>query len=92
MASTSAQPASGQAPEPTAVTRISVITPMLNEAEHVDSFLADLAAQDFRGETEVLVADGGSTDGSAERLEQAAEGTGLDVTSFATQPGGFRMA
>ena len=62
------------------VTRISVITPMLNEVEHVESFLADIAAQDFPGETEVLVADGGSTDGSAEKLEQAAEDSGIDVT------------
>ena len=62
------------------VTRISVITPMLNEVEHVESFLADIAAQDFPGETEVLVADGGSTDGSAEKLEQAAEDSRVDVT------------
>ena len=53
---------------------------MLNEAEHVDSFLADIAAQDFRGETEVLVADGGSTDGSVEKLELAAQRTKLDLT------------
>ena len=73
------------------MTRISVITPMLNEAEHVDSFLADLAAQDFRGETEVLVADGGSTDGSVEKLEQAAERQrARPDRPSPTRPAGFR--
>ena len=42
------------------VNRISIIVPMLNEAEHVEHFVADVAAQDFDGEIELLVADGGS--------------------------------
>ena len=53
---------------------------MWNEAEHVDSLVGDLAAQDFAGDMEVLVADGGSTDGSVERLRAAAERHGLSVT------------
>lgn len=52
--------------------RISIIVPMLNEADHVDRFMADVAAQDFEGGVELLVADGGSSDGSAERLRAAA--------------------
>jgi succinoglycan biosynthesis protein ExoA len=63
-----------------AVRRISVIAPMLNEAEHVDDLVTDVAAQDWDGELEVLVADGGSTDGSVERLRAAAARNGVDVT------------
>src|SRR5919204_2659777 len=32
------------------VRRISIIAPMLNEAEHIESFVADVAAQDFAGD------------------------------------------
>lgn len=60
--------------------RISVIVPMLNETEHVEHLVEDLAAQDFDGELEVFVADGGSTDGSPERLRRAADRAGLDLT------------
>jgi succinoglycan biosynthesis protein ExoA len=61
------------------VERISVIVPMLNESAHVEAFVEDLAAQDFEGDVKVLVADGGSTDGSREKLAAAAERAGLDV-------------
>jgi succinoglycan biosynthesis protein ExoA len=63
------------------------MTPMLNEAEHVASFLADLAAQDFSGELEVLVADGGSTDGSVESLQEAAQRANLDVDVIPNEAG-----
>ena len=59
---------------------ISVIVPMLNEAAHLDDFVADLAAQDFEGDVEIFVADGGSTDGSAERLTALAQQNGLRLT------------
>ncbi|HEY2934962.1 MAG TPA: glycosyltransferase family 2 protein [Gaiellaceae bacterium] len=62
------------------IRRISVVAPMVDEAEHVESLVADLAAQDFDGELEIIVADGRSTDGSAARLRAAAQRTGLDVT------------
>ena len=52
---------------------------MLNEAEHVEQFVADIAAQDFAGEIELLVADGGSTDSSVERLRVSAERTGVPL-------------
>ena len=64
----------------TPVERISVIAPMLNEGAHVEQFAVDLAAQDFAGELEILVADGGSADGSPELLEQAAHRAGLNLT------------
>jgi succinoglycan biosynthesis protein ExoA len=60
--------------------RISVVIPMLNEAANVERVVRDLAAQDFSGELEILVADGGSTDGSVARLRNAAERAGLDLT------------
>jgi glycosyltransferase involved in cell wall biosynthesis len=62
------------------IARVSVIAPMWNEAAHIDGFVADIAAQDFDRELELLVADGGSTDGSVERLRAAAEREGIEVT------------
>src|SRR2546422_2281026 len=62
------------------IRRISVVAPMVDESEHVESLVADLAAQDFDGELEIIVADGRSTDGSAARLRAAARRSALDVT------------
>lgn len=59
--------------------RISVIVPMMNEAEHVDDLVADLAGQDWGGELELFVADGRSSDGSVERLRAAASRRGLQL-------------
>ncbi len=58
---------------------ISVLAPLKNEASNVDGFVHDIAAQDFDGDVEVLVADGNSQDGSAERLTAAAKGAGLNL-------------
>ena len=52
---------------------------MLNEAEHVHAFVDDVAGQDFDGDIELLVADGGSEDGSLQRLEEASERAGVDL-------------
>jgi succinoglycan biosynthesis protein ExoA len=60
--------------------RVSIIAPMLNEADHVEAFVDDVAAQDFEGEIELLVADGGSEDESVERLQRASEQAKLDLT------------
>lgn len=59
---------------------ISIIAPMLNEAGQIERFVADVADQDFAGDVEVIVADGGSTDDSVERLKAAAERRGLALT------------
>jgi succinoglycan biosynthesis protein ExoA len=75
-----ALPTAEELPKPGPVRRISVIVPMLNEADYVDEFIADVAAQDFEGEVEVVVADGGSTDGSVERLREAARRHDLTLT------------
>ncbi|HEY3182043.1 MAG TPA: glycosyltransferase family 2 protein [Gaiellaceae bacterium] len=62
------------------VKAISIIAPMLNEAVHVECFVTDIAAQDFEGDVDVIVADGGSTDGSRDRLEAAARRHGVRLT------------
>ena len=59
------------------VERISIVVPMLNEASHIEHFVDDVSGQDFEGDVELLVADGGSTDGSVERLKAVAETHGL---------------
>jgi succinoglycan biosynthesis protein ExoA len=45
---------------------------MRNEVAHVERLVADIAAQDLDRFVELLVADGGSTDGSLRRLTEAA--------------------
>jgi len=52
---------------------------MFNEERNIVGVVEDIAAQDFRGAVEVLVADGGSTDRSRELLRHAAEKEGLEV-------------
>ena len=53
---------------------------MLNEAAYVEQFAGDVAAQDFDGEVELVVADGGSSDGSVERLRAAGASHDLALT------------
>jgi succinoglycan biosynthesis protein ExoA len=65
--------------DPSAIRSVTVIAPMRDEAAHVDGFVADLAAQDFDGSLQVLVADGGSSDGSVALLEAAARRAGLSL-------------
>jgi GT2 family glycosyltransferase len=63
----------------TQIHRVSVIAAMSNEADNVETFVEDLAAQDFQGDTEFVVADGTSRDGSPALLRRAAESAGLDL-------------
>lgn len=74
---------------PIRIERISVIAPMLNEAAHIERFVADVAAQDFAGDVELIVADGGSTDASVEKLETASEKAGLRLTRVDNPAGGI---
>jgi succinoglycan biosynthesis protein ExoA len=62
------------------VERITVIAPMRDELRNLAGFVDDLAAQDFVGPVQILVADGGSTDGSAERLAELGAASSLDLT------------
>ena len=61
---------------------ISVMAPMWNEAGHIEALVADLAEQDVDAEVELLVADGGSSDGSVELLREAASVRGLALMVF----------
>jgi succinoglycan biosynthesis protein ExoA len=62
------------------VRRISLVIPMYNERDHVEALVGDIAAQDWNGELQILVADGRSTDGCVDLLHDAATRAGLDVT------------
>ena len=79
----STREAPAPAPQPTPavgeIRRISVVAPMWNEARHIEQLVADLAAQDFDGEIELIVADGRSSDGSVELLYAAAKRRALDL-------------
>jgi succinoglycan biosynthesis protein ExoA len=77
MAPKSANGAGGIVASP--IRKISVVAPIRNEGSNVEHFVSDLAAQDFPGEVEILVADGNSEDGSAERLRAAAWAAGLNL-------------
>jgi glycosyltransferase involved in cell wall biosynthesis len=50
--------------------KVSLVGTVLNAGDHLDGFLASLAAQTVRPD-EVVIVDGGSTDGTAERLRGA---------------------
>jgi cellulose synthase/poly-beta-1,6-N-acetylglucosamine synthase-like glycosyltransferase len=49
---------------------VTVLLPLLNEVESIDLCLESLVAQDYPGPIEILIAEGGSTDGTRERLSQ----------------------
>src|SRR5262249_58140651 len=59
---------------------VSVVAPMRDEGPYIEDLVADLVAEDIDEECEVIVADGGSTDGSPELLRAAAERAGLRLT------------
>jgi glycosyltransferase involved in cell wall biosynthesis len=71
--------ANGSRGSATPIRTISVVAPVRNEGSNVDHFVSDLAAQDFKGELEILVADGNSDDDSAARLRAAAWSAGLNL-------------
>lgn len=51
---------------------VSVLIPVLNEADHLGEVVARMRAQTYRGPLELLFIDGGSDDGSVELLERFA--------------------
>lgn len=63
-----------------ALPAVTVIVPTWNEVDSIDACLESLAAQDYEGTLSVVVADGGSTDGTLARLEEwRAHLPGLEV-------------
>jgi cellulose synthase/poly-beta-1,6-N-acetylglucosamine synthase-like glycosyltransferase len=56
-------------PDPPDRPSVSVILAVFDEAEFIDQVLTDLLGQDYTGPLQVIVADGGSDDGTREKLE-----------------------
>ena len=54
----------GSVGPPASHSRAAVLVPMLNEAGHLDHALGSILGQELEGGLEILVIDGGSTDGS----------------------------
>jgi succinoglycan biosynthesis protein ExoA len=52
---------------------VAVLLPVLNEGNAIDACLQSLANQDYEGPFEILVADGGSTDDTLDRLDSWVE-------------------
>lgn len=48
---------------------VSVLLPVLDEEEHIDACLATLAAQDYTGTVEIVIAEGGSRDTTRARID-----------------------
>src|SRR6185437_14602377 len=53
---------------PTGLPSVGIVVPLYNEIAMLDALTADLLAQDYAGLREIWLVDGGSTDGTAERL------------------------
>lgn len=51
---------------------VTIMLPVLNEAAHIEATMSDLLGQVYEGEFEIVVADGGSTDGTREILDRIA--------------------
>jgi glycosyltransferase involved in cell wall biosynthesis len=64
----------------TPIQSVTLVAPMRNEARHVETFIADVGAQDFDLPIELIVADGMSSDGSIDLLRAAADAAGVDLT------------
>ncbi|MGH8872177.1 MAG: glycosyltransferase family 2 protein [Acidimicrobiia bacterium] len=46
-----------------------MILPVLNEVESIDDVIGDILAQEYQGHLELVIADGGSTDGTGDKLK-----------------------
>ncbi len=60
-------------------TPVTIILPVFNEVETIDGTLQSLVDQDYDGPLDIIVADGGSTDGTRSHLDEWAQ-TRSDVT------------
>ncbi len=64
---------------------ISIITPLLNEAEYIESFLDHL--KELRGSFEIMLVDGGSSDGTLKIIESSLEKFETDVKIISSTRG-----
>jgi rSAM/selenodomain-associated transferase 2 len=72
------------------IAMISIITPVLNEKENIGRFLEHVNGLD--GELELILVDGGSTDGTLEEIERGKEGFSHDLRVLNSQQGrGLQM-
>jgi glycosyltransferase involved in cell wall biosynthesis len=67
--------------------RASVVIPVRNGAATIDEQLAALATQDYQGEWEIVVADNGSTDGTAAIARAWADRLPITVVDASQRPG-----
>lgn len=51
---------------------VTILLPVLNESGHIEATMGDLLGQDYPGRMEIVVSDGGSTDGTKEYLTELA--------------------
>ena len=58
---------------------VAIIVPMRNEENLVEGLVASVAAQDYEGETQLIIADGASTDSSVSRARSAALAHGINL-------------
>jgi len=53
---------------------VTIILPVYNEIDTIEDSMSSLRAQDYPGPLEIVIAEGGSTDGTARLLEEMVEG------------------
>jgi glycosyltransferase involved in cell wall biosynthesis len=58
---------------------VSLLLPVLNEIENIEACLESLNAQDYSGSIEILVAEGGSDDGTPQLLAQIARESSIHI-------------
>ncbi len=59
---------------------VSVVTPTFNSIRTIDEYMKALAGQDYpHDRMELIIADGGSTDGTLERIEEYKKTAGFPI-------------
>ncbi len=74
---------------------VSIILPVFDEIANIDGVIDSLARQGYEGSLEIVVADGGSEDGTRERLDERAERDSRIVVidnPLRRQPSGLNLA
>jgi succinoglycan biosynthesis protein ExoA len=56
---------------------VTVILPVLDEIDTIDETVSSLLDQDYPGDLSIIIADGGSTDGTLQRLDELAAGADM---------------